>query len=436
MLSYSYYPFKNVLENIDGSDLLLLRDVAEGWYIDYKRENIKQDDYAKQLCAFANQYGGWLIIGVEESQEKENQRMASDFIGIDTNEIGNVTLRIREAASSGVNPEVLYEEKVINGPIHDIGLKEGKSIIILGIPASNVTPHIHKSGRVYRRIADQSKPKEETDRFILDELWKKGEKHKQRLHKLLTDLPPMNDGQADVPFLHVFFYPSSTQLVPAKKLTIKEFRNISINLDDQVKGLTVELDSSYRAVNGYVGRQVHNNNPLDNGLTLRWWDDGRARMDIPLNTYNNAGLLEATKYSHNAIEFEKLLSDGTRVVNYSNLVLVLMAACNMYTHMLKCTGDKRHIYSCFTLRNVFHTVPFIDSSDYVTQCYEYSVPYVLESDIVYPELPDEDNMMLHKTHNADFSLKLILEICKGIGVVGDEKEFFANLPKWATKNTN
>jgi hypothetical protein len=445
MLSYSYYPFKNVLEKIDGSDLLMLKEVSEGWYIDYKRSDIKQDDYAKQLCAFANQYGGWLIIGVEEAQKEQALRVAGVFCGVESTEVDRISLKIREAASSGINPEVLYEEKIVHGPIDEIGLEEGRSIIILGIPASDVTPHIHKSGRVYRRIADQSKPKEETDRFILDELWKKGNQHKRRLHSMLSELPALNQGQENSSFLHVFFYPSSTQNAPAGKLDIHRFREIALNSKEELPGVCAVLDSSYGAVNGFVARQIAENQIDLNGLTLRWWHDGRARLDIPLNKYDKFGLAEVKKFNSNAMAFSDIVSDYTQIVDYSQLVLSLMALANAYIHMLRSLDDKRDIYSCFTLRNVFHTAAFIDSEHYIEQCKEFSVPVILETDISQPTLPDEDSMLFHQynlrcdddepsTTSFKFTLRLIREICSVIGVVGCEQEFLENLPQWALHN--
>ena len=48
------------------ADLELLLDVAEGWFVEYKRAPCKPRDYAKPVSAFANDRGGWLFIGVEQ----------------------------------------------------------------------------------------------------------------------------------------------------------------------------------------------------------------------------------------------------------------------------------------------------------------------------------------------------------------------------------
>jgi|ERR1019366_571378 predicted HTH transcriptional regulator len=188
MHAYSYYPFKNRLEEVEAKDLADLKSISEGWYVEYKVQPIKIVEFAKHLSAFANQHGGWLFIGIKETSD--GSRCAESFPGIDTANINNLSIQIREASSAHINPPVLYEEKIINGPCEDIGLSENKSILIVGIPKSVNTPHIHSSGRIFRRLADHSDPKPQTDRHILDDLWKRGEVHRLQVTKFLSETPP------------------------------------------------------------------------------------------------------------------------------------------------------------------------------------------------------------------------------------------------------
>lgn len=73
-----FNPFNTELEDLEGHHLSTLKNVAEGWFMEYKREMILQKDIAKQLSGFANQYGGWLIFGIDENEN----RMAGSFRGI------------------------------------------------------------------------------------------------------------------------------------------------------------------------------------------------------------------------------------------------------------------------------------------------------------------------------------------------------------------
>lgn len=51
-------PFGKPLADVKAADLARLRDVEEGWYVEYKATSPNADRIARSLCSFANQYGG------------------------------------------------------------------------------------------------------------------------------------------------------------------------------------------------------------------------------------------------------------------------------------------------------------------------------------------------------------------------------------------
>lgn len=453
MLKYSYYPFKNDLENVDESDLILLKNVSEGWYIEYKSQGLKIPDFAKHLAAFANQYGGWLIIGISESND--GNRTAEDFKGIPNSEIDRVSRDIREASAAHISPEVLYEEKIVQGPIENIGLNADFSILIIGIPMSNNTPHIHSSGRIYRRLADQSKPKEETDRYILDELWKRGKTHQDEIIRFFRNIPELPEVQQSTPWVHIYFKPAEGQPGPKKKLTFNDFSKIIRNKNHEVDGMHAPMQAIYTTVGGYIARQTSKNNPNLALLTFRWWNDGRARLDIPLNQYDLDSFSENKeryKYSAQYCNLARELGyEDTKVVDYS--ILLLAAACltNVYIHMLEHIEDDRDTYSCFTVRNVFHTSPYIDTISFINRLKNNSIPLTHERSISRPFSPTESNMFFHKKSNRDkrlaedefnnlrpiiFSMSVIYTILESVGVENDPEQFIEDREAWGFEHLN
>lgn len=453
MLNYSYYPFQKDLENIDPEDLLLLKEVSEGWYIDYKIQGLKITDFAKHISAFANQYGGWLILGVKENSN--GSRTASEFVGIQKSDLEKVSRDIREASSSHINPEVLYEEKVIDGPVDEIGLADGKSILIIGIPMSQNTPHIHSSGRIYRRLADQSKPKEETDRYILDDLWKRGNDKKSKIAKFLTSPPALPSNQSETPWAHIYFKPSQGQLGPAKRLAFAKFSNIVRNADKNVLGVHAPMQVINSTADGFVARQIEGNNPSLATLTFRWWHDGVARFDIPLNFFDFDGFVEThhkNKYvkDYCSLAYEAGYSE-IKIVDYSMFVQAVASLANCYLHMLKATEDTRDIYSCFTLRNVFHTSPFVDSEKFIERAREYSIPLTVDENIVVPLDPSERNMFFHESSKRCvnfesyeeyqptpyiFSLPIVYRVFEAVGIVSDLDVFLDDIEAWGFGKVN
>jgi predicted HTH transcriptional regulator len=76
---------------------IVLEDVYEGWFVDYKREcqNIKET--AKSLSAFANQFGGGLFIGIGEG--KNGSMKTESFPGVRQEDVSQLLVRIRDAAT-------------------------------------------------------------------------------------------------------------------------------------------------------------------------------------------------------------------------------------------------------------------------------------------------------------------------------------------------
>lgn len=453
MLNYSYYPFSKELEQIEGDDLATLKSVAEGWYVDYKQQGLKIADYAKHMAAFANQYGGWLFIGIKENSD--GSRTASEFPGLPKSELEKVSTDIREASAAHVNPEILYEERVIEGPIESLGLPEDHSILIIGVPMSYSTPHIHSSGRIYRRLADQSKPKEETDRYILDELWKRGNLHKEKTSSFLRKVPPLPECQADSPWLHIFFKASQSQLGPLHRLSFDDFSNIVRNKDNAILGVQCPMQSVQTTADGFLARQIEGNDPSLATLTLRWWHDSTVRFDIPLNKHNATGFLETHERNSHAKEFHEIVCDtgysNISIVDYSIVIQVIASLTNHYLQMLNVIGDTRDSLSCFKLRNVFHTSPFVDSKEFIERAREFAIPMTTDEQISVPKEPDESNMFFHGYKNRDvdfksyeeyspvpytFSVPLFYRILEAVGIVSDVDQFTNDKELWGFDKVN
>ena len=79
-----YRPFADNLSEVSPEDLGRLRDVHEGWYVEYKQQLIGNRELAKSLSSFSNQYGGWLFLGVKEDSK---DHVADSFPGIPDSQV-------------------------------------------------------------------------------------------------------------------------------------------------------------------------------------------------------------------------------------------------------------------------------------------------------------------------------------------------------------
>ena len=187
-----YRPFADDLQEVPPEDLIRLKDVHEGWYAEYKGALIANRELAKSLSSFANQYGGWLFLGVKEDS-KEN--VASSFPGIPKAQVQDALDSIRNSAKDLLNPPVFYNVREFEGPIDAIGLPVGRSIVVVQIPEGSNSPYIHNDGRIYRRVGDSSQPTPVTDRSTFDLLTRRGEEARSRLEERVLWTPVTSKGE-------------------------------------------------------------------------------------------------------------------------------------------------------------------------------------------------------------------------------------------------
>jgi predicted HTH transcriptional regulator len=109
MTYYNFNPFNKNIDEITGEDLIVLKDISEGWYVDYKENIINIKKTAKHMSAFANQFGGWLFFGIKESET----RTAGHYLGINKDKVCELLISIREAVSAHSSPEIYYTENII-----------------------------------------------------------------------------------------------------------------------------------------------------------------------------------------------------------------------------------------------------------------------------------------------------------------------------------
>ena len=150
----SYSPFDKPLTDLAPDDLAVLLDVPESWYVEYKLVIDDAKTLAKSLGAFANTYGGWLFVGVEESEGAE--KTAQNFPGLDGDQLSLLLQRLSSSIDGNLRPTPHFEHRVVSGPCEAIGLNEGRSVVVVHVPMSVHTPHLQSDGRVYQRVSDTS----------------------------------------------------------------------------------------------------------------------------------------------------------------------------------------------------------------------------------------------------------------------------------------
>lgn len=138
------------LQFSDIEDLINVRKEREGYHLDYKEDIGNPDRFkvelSKDVSSFGNSDGGFLVVGVSDSQE---------IVGIDpTIQNKPVEEWINQVLSSNIDPPLFYyDPKVIPIPGKD------KVIVIIHVPESTKKPHmVSEKHQYFIRTNDSNKP--------------------------------------------------------------------------------------------------------------------------------------------------------------------------------------------------------------------------------------------------------------------------------------
>lgn len=382
-----YTPFDKNLEDISGSDLADLRDVAEGWYVEYKSKLPNVRTLAKSLSSFANQYGGWLFLGIEEETAST---MAEGFPGIETAQIPVVLQSIRNAAKDLVRPQVPYVTRTFEGPIAPIGLLPGRCIVAVRVPEGNDTPYIHNDGRIYIRIGDSSSPISAKDKSTFDLLYQRGENKRAYLKDLVEKSPELSKAEDNSSFIHlnILSDPFGT-LGHWYQGTFSDFAEV-------MTGTNIPFDNIYTAPNGFIARQVKNNDRYYRTLTWEFSRDCHSFVTIPfpvlplfeLDRPTAQEVRQAWGNYPTGVKFAFSLlrrqMKTSRVLNLNLLLPLLRVIFSRHRTLVGQANVRGPFYVKALIDNVWRTVPFIDVEEYVSHVEKFDVPVVQDSEMLVP----------------------------------------------------
>jgi hypothetical protein len=142
--------FGKSLKDVTFADVVSFCDqqITEGLNLDYKRDLSSLSKIVKALVSFANTNGGWLVIGVDDEDDKPKLPVT----GMDFED--NFVQKVNNSIVSTVSPIVL--------PFYQVCTSEDgkKAFLIAYMPQSSSTPHwMHYGGKniLFTRVADRAR---------------------------------------------------------------------------------------------------------------------------------------------------------------------------------------------------------------------------------------------------------------------------------------
>lgn len=386
-MKYDYNPFDKDFEDVATGDLVVLSSVAEGWYVEYKREVPNASSIAKSVTAFANTYGGWLFYGIAEKSKEDP--VAHSLPGILNEDADACLQRFRQAVANHAQPAPFFRVKALFGPLEEFGLLEGRCVIVAYVPWGPEAPYIHKDGRIYRRVGDGSEPRPENDRFILDKLWGRASEITQKYADWINRDLEVSQGEDNAAFVRIFlvadFWGDHGSLSP---ISLKRIREI---MSDTNGDYTIPFDNVYQTSDGYVSRQTTNNDPEKLGLTWKLSRGFESEIVIPVSKFRYDSLGELASWLVGYEHASRFLEICRRqnylqptVIDLNIILHVLLGVARIQVALAKEFGWTGSIYAKIEISGVWRTVPFFDT------------PHVLdEYDIHGIALGQNDKVILH-----------------------------------------
>ncbi len=428
-----FTPFDKDINDVDPSELGSLKNVHEGWFVEYKSQLPRPRGVAKSLASFANKSGGWLFLGVDED---ESTMRAGDFPGISNEDIPLVLETLRNAAKDLIRPVVDYRERIYPGPIKSIGLDADHSLVAVYVPEGTDTPYVHNDGRIYIRIGDSSSPVHTSDKATFDMLTRRGESKRQFLKSLTDKTPIVSEGERLEPYLHLAILSD-----PYETLGHRFTGAFSEFCEIMGRGF-IPFDNFYSAQDGFVARQVAKN---DRYLRLLTWEFSRnghsfVTLPIPKLTHMTSGSInDAIGKDSSALqdsvaeEFRVLVAQndlGTcTILDLTDTLAHIGAVFRRHRTLMSLAGIGAPLYCKARLENVWRTIPFIDLPEYIEHVSKYDFPLAQIDGIEWPpssssspcfKLPERNDVPEEPEPDVEGGpIRLSLQVMEALGIPGD-----------------
>lgn len=381
----AFNPFeKQVGETLSTTDLqvLLDRQIPEGYYIEYKSDFQKPEKIAKSIAAFANTYGGWYFVGVVSDKTTS---IASNLAGINLANYPDPISTVRNAARDHIDPMPLLFPQLVE-------VAPAQRVLAAYVPESDDTPHVCSDGRIYRRAADSSDPVFEKDRYTLDRLVERGKESLRCFDEFCVDERTFCKAEGENPWFEAYFAPyptgsaqSSLALLGSALEPLLDLTKRSLTtsfFDDATTTAEPPLEISCQVQTGYNSVLIRWQEPARlafNTLEMELYADGRCRMLAPLSQLN---LSQLQKTASPAVqEWLKSIADDAEADNYLLKFVDLRSTWGLiswmvalYTNWLGTLNWKGETWARLRLTNIWRCVPFSDTRGWLEHVHKFGLP--------------------------------------------------------------
>lgn len=148
---------------------LLNTDIEETFYLELKKDDVDNRKLAKEICAFANSFGGYLIIGINDDKE---------ILGCTKWD----EQRVHTVIFNNISPIPFFDIKNLR--------KNDLNILVIKVEEGIFPPYVTGTGKIYERVSSGSFPINNS--YELGLLYSKRENQRTALANKI-ELPPLTN---------------------------------------------------------------------------------------------------------------------------------------------------------------------------------------------------------------------------------------------------
>lgn len=170
--------FNKPLDEVTLDDIKQLKDdeIPESAAVEYKKDVIRDKKLIKEICGLANANGGYLIFGVEESEEEPP--IPKSLPGLSLEDFN--MQRTQQVINTNIEPRISVRMQAIEKPSDDT------SFVVIHVPEGTDKPYLStKTGRFYQRYNIETRQMTEPE---ISNLYKQRFSTPQQVHDYLVEL--------------------------------------------------------------------------------------------------------------------------------------------------------------------------------------------------------------------------------------------------------
>lgn len=414
-----YNPFNKEISCLRKSDLnkLIVEEVAEGWYVEYKEEFPASKKIGHSIASFSNSEGGWYVVGVKANQDN----VAESIIGFDITNIRSPKDKIRDIIKNHISPIPFFESKLIK-------LTENRAVLIVYIEKGYETPYVTRDGKIYRRVGEGSDPIPETDRYSVQKLFERSNELKERVEAFSQNPFFVSELQTEQNqcFLEAYFYTLPFNKFRFRDFYTKQFFNELCTdfsapvtfLSDSIKA-NIPFDKFYSSSYSYILRHVTPGNDIVdivNTITIELFRDGNIKVFIPIQRLPTKFLPDSLpEIYRDSVHFKTFLDmisgdefKALNVIDGYNLFTCFAIIFNKYCKLLKKNNFQKGLTARLRFSNSWKRLLYFDDEQYLIFLKEYGFPICLKSKIEIPEFYVGRGIPISLNKRSMFGLILLI----------------------------